>query len=87
MAPLNGIGATQSVNGLGTRVLEPERIAEHCDSSEASVQKQLYSYAESVHVLTLSCRQVTRGRAGIDGFVNAGSLDPSVAGIRADGTA
>lgn len=60
MALLNDIGATKSINGIGTRVLPPELIAENCDLSEASVHKQLLSYAKSVHTLTLSCRQAAQ---------------------------
>lgn len=58
MALLNDIGATKSINGVGTKVLPPDQIAENCDLSQASVQKRLFSHAESVHILALSCRQV-----------------------------
>ena len=60
MALLNDIGAAESINGVGTRVLPPERIAEKCDLSTASAHKQLLSYAKSVHILALSCGQVSR---------------------------
>ena len=58
MALLNDIGAAKTINGVGTRVLPPEEIAENCDLSGASAHRQLFSYAQSVHLLTLSCRQV-----------------------------
>lgn len=57
MALLNGVGAAKSINGVGTRVLPPEEIAENCDLSQPSVQERLFSYSESVHILALSCRQ------------------------------
>ena len=60
MALLNDIGAAKSINGVGTRVLPPEQIAESCDLSGASVHKQLLSYVKSVHILTLSCRQAAQ---------------------------
>ena len=60
MALLNDIGAAKSINGVGTRVLPPEEIAENCDLSGASVHKQLFGYAKSVHILTLSCGQVAQ---------------------------
>ena len=60
MALLNDIGAAKSINGVGTRVLPPEEIAENCDLSGASAHRQLFNYAKSVHVLALSCRQVAR---------------------------
>lgn len=58
MALLNDIGAAKTINGVGTRVLPPEEIVENCDLSGASAHRQLFSYAKSVHLLTLSCRQV-----------------------------
>ena len=58
MALLNDIGAAKTINGVGTRVLPPEEIVENCDLSGASAHRQLFSYAKSVHILTLSCRQV-----------------------------
>lgn len=58
VALLNGIGAAISINGVGTKILPPEQIAKNCDLSEASVHKQLLSYVKSVHILTLSCKQV-----------------------------
>lgn len=58
MVLLNDIGAAKTVNGVGTRVLPPEEIVKNCDLSGVSAHKQLFSYAKSVHLLTLSCRQV-----------------------------
>lgn len=58
MALLNDIGATKSINGLGTKVLPLEQITENCDLSQVSVQKRLLNHAKSVHILALSCRQV-----------------------------
>lgn len=58
MTLLNDIGATKSINGVGTMVLPPDQIARHCDLSQASVQERLYAYAESMHILALSCKQV-----------------------------
>lgn len=60
MVLLNGIGAAKSINGIGTKVLPPDLIAENCDLSEPSVHKQLFSYAKSVHILALSCRQIAQ---------------------------
>ena len=57
MALLNDVGAAKSVNGVGTRVLPQEQVAENCDLSGASAHQQLYGYAQSVHLLALSCRQ------------------------------
>lgn len=59
MAHLNNIGAAKSINGLGTRVLPPEQIAENCDLSNATIQKRLLDHAKSVHILALSCRQAS----------------------------
>lgn len=58
MALLNDIGAVKTINGVGTRVLPPEEITKNCDLSGTSAHRQLFNYAKSVHILTLSCRQV-----------------------------
>nr|WP_305146585.1 GntR family transcriptional regulator [Anaerovorax odorimutans] len=58
IALLNDIGAAKSVNGVGTKVLPPEQITENCDFSQPSVHKRLLTHVKSVHILTLSCRQV-----------------------------
>lgn len=54
---LNSVGATKSINGIGTQVLPIEQIAEHCDLSQTAVRKRLLDYVKSLHILTLSCRQ------------------------------
>lgn len=72
MALLNDIGAAKSINGVGTRVLPPEEIVENCDLSAASAHRQLFNYAKSVHILTLSCRQVA--------FDTLASMDRNTAG-------
>lgn len=60
MGLLNDIGAVKSINGVGTRVLPPDSIAENCDLSGASAHKQLFNYAKCVHILALSCREVAQ---------------------------
>lgn len=55
---LNNIGVTRSINGVGTQVLPIEQIAEYCDLSQPTVRKRLFDYAKSLHILTLSCRQI-----------------------------
>lgn len=54
---LNDIGATKTINGVGTKVLPPEQIAENCDLTQPAVQKRLSGYVKSLHILALSCRQ------------------------------
>lgn len=58
LALLNSIGATQSINGIGTLILPPEEITKNCDFSKPIVRDRLLEYAQSLHILTLSCRQV-----------------------------
>lgn len=57
IALLNNIGATKSINGVGTQVLAPEQIAESCDLSKKAVRERLLDYAKSLHILALSCKQ------------------------------
>lgn len=56
LALLNQLGATRSVNGIGTKVLNTENSAENCDFSQPIIQKRLIDFAQSLHILTLTCR-------------------------------
>ncbi|WP_343249027.1 GntR family transcriptional regulator [Diplocloster hominis] len=54
---LGNIGATRSVNGIGTQVLSLDESADHCDFTQPIVRKRLMDFAESLHFLALSCRE------------------------------
>ena len=57
---LNKLGATRSVNGVGTKVLPPLDSAENCDLSDSTIQKRLLDFLESFHILALTCRMSAR---------------------------
>ena len=56
IALLNKLGATRSINGVGTKVLSPLDSAENCDLSDVTIQKRLLDFVKSFHILALSCR-------------------------------
>ena len=66
---LNKLGATQSINGVGTKVLPPLLSARNCDFSDATIQRRLLDFAQSFHILSLSCRICAK--------ITVDSTDPS----------
>lgn len=57
---LGDIGATKSINGVGTQVLSPYQTGENCDFTKASVRKRLLDCVQSMQVLTLSCKEISK---------------------------
>lgn len=53
---LNQLGATRSINGIGTQVLKTENSAQNCDFSQTIIQKRLIDFTQSLHILRLTCR-------------------------------
>ncbi len=53
---LNHLGAVQSVNGVGTKVLLRQDSAENCDFTNVTIRKRLLDFLHSLHILSLSCR-------------------------------
>ncbi|MBU9727184.1 GntR family transcriptional regulator [Diplocloster modestus] len=58
---LGYIGATRSVNGVGTLVMSLDKSADNCDFTQPIVRKRLMDFAESLHFLALSCRAAFLG--------------------------
>lgn len=56
---LNGVGAVKSVKRIGTRVLPFHETAENCDFTKPAVRKRLLDMAQSLQILTLSCKTVS----------------------------
>lgn len=56
LALLNQLGATRSINGIGTQILRTENSAQNCDFSQAIIQKRLIDFTHSLHILMLTCR-------------------------------
>lgn len=55
LALLNQLGATRSVNGVGTRTLSTGDSAENCDFSQPAIRKRLLDFAQSLQLLALTC--------------------------------
>ena len=53
---LNKLGATQSVNGIGTMVLNTENSAQNCDFSDLVIQKRLIDFVEGLQAFALICK-------------------------------
>lgn len=56
---LNGVGAVKSVKRVGTTVLSFQETAENCDFANPTVRKRLLDMAQSLQILTLSCKTVS----------------------------
>lgn len=57
---LNGVGAVKSEKRIGTRVLPFHETAENCDFTKPAVRKRLLDMAQSLQILTLSCKRVSQ---------------------------
>lgn len=57
---LNGVGAVKSLKGVGTKILPLNETSNNCDYTNPVVRKRLVSLAESLQILTLSCRDVAQ---------------------------
>lgn len=57
---LNLLGATQSINGIGTQVLKTEDSTKHCDFSQPILQKRLFDFAQSLQILVLTCKRAVK---------------------------
>lgn len=57
---LNGVGAAESFKRIGTKVLPASETADHCDFTNPGVRRRLLDMAQSLQILTLSCREVSR---------------------------
>ena len=69
---LGKLGATISVNGVGTRVLPPVDNPQNCDFSDATIRKRLLDFLQSFHLLAMSCRACAKITVE---SMNAESLD------------
>lgn len=55
---LKGIGAVKPIKRVGTRILPFHESANHCDFTNPKIRKRLLSMAQSLQILTLSCKDV-----------------------------
>ncbi|MSA01521.1 GntR family transcriptional regulator [Lactonifactor sp. BIOML-A3] len=52
---LNQLGVTQSINGVGTKILSVEHSMENCDFNQPLIQKRLLNFAQSLQILAMTC--------------------------------
>lgn len=52
---LNQLGVTQSINGVGTRILSTEHSMENCDFTQPLIQSRLLNFAQSLQILSMTC--------------------------------
>ena len=52
---LGHLGATRSINGVGTQALSPADSSQNCDLSQPVIQKRLLDFAQSLQILALTC--------------------------------
>ena len=57
IALLKRMGAVRSINGVGTQVLPPPSFQSHSALADATIQKRLLDFAQSLQILCLSCRR------------------------------
>lgn len=73
---LNKLGATQTVNGVGTKVLSPPESVKNRNVTHPVIQNRLLTFAQCAQILTLSCRAcaqmtgVSLTKFGINAWVN-----------------
>lgn len=56
---LHGVGAVKPLNRIGTKVLPFQEAAENCSFTSPAVRRRLLDMAQSLQILTLSCRAVS----------------------------
>ncbi|MBS5607754.1 MAG: GntR family transcriptional regulator [Enterocloster asparagiformis] len=52
---LGHLGATRSINGVGTQALSPADSSQNCDFSQPVIQKRLLDFAQSLQIMALTC--------------------------------
>lgn len=60
LALLNKLGATRTINGVGTLVLYSWENAQYCDCTDPVIRARLADFLQSFHILALSCRSCAR---------------------------
>ena len=55
LALLGQLGVIQSINGIGTKVLNTEESIKYCDFTQPIIQKQLLGFVQSLQILAMTC--------------------------------
>ena len=57
---LNKLGATQSVNGVGTKILPPVLCSKNCDFSNPIIRNRLLDFVQTFQIFALSCKRCVK---------------------------
>ena len=57
---LNQLGATRSVNGVGTQVLSTGDSMKNCDFSQPAIKKRLLDFVQSLQILAMTCGECAK---------------------------
>lgn len=60
LALLNQLGVIQSINGVGTKVLNTEESIKYCDFTQPAIQKRLLDFVQSLQILAMTCGACAR---------------------------
>lgn len=52
---LNQLGVIQSINGVGTKVLNTEESMKYCDFTQPVIQKRMRGFIQSLQILAMTC--------------------------------
>ena len=55
LALLNQLGVAQSVNGVGTKILNTADSMKYCDITQPVIQKRLLDFVQSLQILAMTC--------------------------------
>jgi len=53
---LNQLGAVQSINGVGSKILSTEDSLKNCDMTRPMIRKRLLDFVQSLQILAMTCR-------------------------------
>lgn len=57
---LNQLGVTQSINGVGTKVVNTEESLKYCDFTQSVIQKRMLDFVQSLQILAMTCGACTK---------------------------
>lgn len=53
---LNQLGAVQSINGVGSKILSTEDSLKNCDMTRPMIRKRLLDFVQSLQIFAMTCR-------------------------------
>lgn len=64
LALLNQMGVIQSINGVGTKVLNTEDSMKYCDFTEPMIRRNLLGFVQSLQILAITCGACAKSIVG-----------------------